>query len=356
MPPPRRPFPLRIVPTALVRIAAIALVIGLAACASRGRAPIEERSPRAAPPPAAPAPAPEAPRPHRPKAEGRPQTYTVKRGDTLHAIALDHGLDYRELAAWNNIENANRISVGQVLRVSPPGEAAAASATGVQTMPLRSAPPVQPGDVADRRASSARGPRSGRAQHRDLQDAAESGQGTVLRAGAARRPARCGRSRERRARTCPHRRRLRRRPLRWQPSPKPLAKSASVAADDGDKLDWGWPAKGKIVAGFSEATSLKGIDIAGSAGQPVTASAGGKVVYAGSGLRGYGKLIIIKHNDAYLSAYAHNRDILVKEGQQVVKGQKIAEMGNTDADQVKLHFEIRRQGKPVDPLRYLPPA
>ena len=107
---------------------------------------------------------------------------------------------------------------------------------------------------------------------------------------------------------------------------------------------------------FSEATSLKGIDIAGAAGQPVTAGAAGKVVYAGTGLRGYGKLIIVKHNDTYLSAYAHNREILVKEGQQVAKGQKIAEMGNTDADQVKLHFEIRRQGKPVDPLRYLPPA
>jgi lipoprotein NlpD len=138
--------------------------------------------------------------------------------------------------------------------------------------------------------------------------------------------------------------------------PKPVAKAPTLAPDDGGKLDWAWPAKGKVVAQFSEATSLKGIDIAGSAGQPVTASAGGKVVYAGSGLRGYGKLIIIKHNDAYLSAYAHNRDILVKEGQQVSKGQKIAEMGNTDTDQVKLHFEIRRQGKPVDPLRYLPPA
>ena len=110
------------------------------------------------------------------------------------------------------------------------------------------------------------------------------------------------------------------------------------------------------MTGFSEAASLKGIDIAGTAGQPVAASAGGKVVYAGTGLRGYGKLIIIKHNGTFLSAYAHNRDILVKEGQQVVRGQKIAEMGNTDADQVKLHFEIRRHGKPVDPLRYLPPA
>ena len=125
---------------------------------------------------------------------------------------------------------------------------------------------------------------------------------------------------------------------------------------DPDQLDWAWPAKGKIVAGFSETANLKGIDIAGTAGEPVRASAAGRVVYAGSGLRGYGKLIIIKHNATYLSAYAHNREILVKEGQQVTRGQKIAEMGNTDADQVKLHFEIRRLGKPMDPAKYLPPA
>ncbi len=133
--------------------------------------------------------------------------------------------------------------------------------------------------------------------------------------------------------------------------PKPAAEP-----DGDDKVDWVWPAKGKILTGFSEAASLKGIDIAGTSGQAVAASAGGKVVYAGTGLRGYGKLIIIKHNGTYLSAYAHNKEILVKEGQQVNRGQRIAEMGNTDADQVKLHFEIRRQGKPVDPLRYLPPA
>jgi lipoprotein NlpD len=116
-----------------------------------------------------------------------------------------------------------------------------------------------------------------------------------------------------------------------------------------------WPAKGKLVTGFSDTANLKGIDIAGSTGTPVVASAAGKVVYAGSGLRGYGKLVIIKHNSKFLSAYAHNREILVKEGQQVTRGQKIAEMGNTDADQVKLHFEIRRLGKPMDPIKYLPP-
>ena len=125
---------------------------------------------------------------------------------------------------------------------------------------------------------------------------------------------------------------------------------------DGGDIDWAWPASGKVISGFSETANLKGIDIAGKSGQPVFASGPGKVVYAGSGLRGYGKLIIIKHNNTFLSAYAHNREILVKEGQQVAKGQKIAEMGDSDADQVKLHFEIRRFGKPVDPAKFLPPA
>ena len=130
--------------------------------------------------------------------------------------------------------------------------------------------------------------------------------------------------------------------------------SASTTADDEEPLEWGMPTNGKVVAGFSENDNRKGVDIVGQRGQAVVASAAGKVVYSGSGLRGYGKLIIIKHNKTYLSAYAHNDQILVKEGQNVNKGQKIAEMGNTDADQVKLHFEIRKLGKPVDPAKYLP--
>ena len=134
----------------------------------------------------------------------------------------------------------------------------------------------------------------------------------------------------------------------------PRVAAPVTESENDDKLDWVWPAKGKVVTGFSETANLKGIDIAGATGEPVIASAAGKVVYVGSGLRGYGKLVIVKHNKTWLSAYAHNREILVKEGQQVTKGQKIAEMGNTDADVVKLHFEIRRLGKPVDPARYLP--
>jgi lipoprotein NlpD len=136
--------------------------------------------------------------------------------------------------------------------------------------------------------------------------------------------------------------------------PKPEVPPEPPTGDDEDRLNWSWPANGKVVAPYSEAANLKGIGIGGKAGQPVLASAAGKVVYAGSGLRGYGKLVIIKHNKTYLSVYAHNSEILVKEGQTVAKGQKIAEMGNSDADQVKLHFEIRRLGKPVDPLKYLP--
>ena len=126
------------------------------------------------------------------------------------------------------------------------------------------------------------------------------------------------------------------------------------AVDDEEPLEWGMPTSGKVVAGFSESDNRKGVDIVGQRGQAVVASASGKVVYSGSGLRGYGKLIIIKHNKTYLSAYAHNDQILVKEGQTVSKGQKIAEMGNTDASQVELHFEIRKLGKPVDPAKYLP--
>ncbi|MDO8413622.1 MAG: peptidoglycan DD-metalloendopeptidase family protein, partial [Gallionellaceae bacterium] len=137
--------------------------------------------------------------------------------------------------------------------------------------------------------------------------------------------------------------------------PEVTARTDNTAAEDDDTMpDWGLPAIGKLVGEFSESANRKGIDIAGKRGQAVMASAPGKIVYSGSGLRGYGKLIIIKHNKTYLSAYAHNDQVLVKEGQSVSKGQKIAEMGSTDTDQVKLHFEIRKLGKPVDPEKLLP--
>lgn len=342
----------------LSRVLMLVLIAAVAGCASRTRAPVEDRTaqpPRPPQPPVAATPA--APPAPAPEATSGP-SYTVKRGDTLYQIALDSGLDYRELAAWNNIENVNLIRVGQVLRLTAPGSEAQASPTGVTTAPLRSAPtvvetkpgapagaavappPPAPATVARNTDALKTQPKAFKEPYSEqaLKDAARvpvappPPQETVAIATPSPAPA----------------------PKVEAPAPKPGANDA--AGDDDDKLDWVWPAKGKVVGTFSETANLKGIDIAGAAGQPVVASAAGTVVYAGTGLRGYGKLIIVKHNKTYLSAYAHNRDILVKEGDKVAKGQKIAEMGNTDATEVKLHFEIRRQGKPMDPSRYLPPA
>ncbi len=359
---------------------AFALLAG--ACATRSAAPVEDRRPSTARP-AAPAvvqaPAPATPPARAAEPDTRPSTYTVKRGDTLAAIALEYGLDYRELAAWNGIENPDRILVGQVLKLNPAGDARPGgtvdAATGVTTAPLRGAPPV----VEARPAAPPAGAPAVAATPRNTDTLKVSPKAVKepYSEAAAREMAKAPAEPIVVAKAEPSR-------VPAAPAPTPAAPQAAPsaapgaapgtpspapgaasppaaapsgpAATDGDEdLDWVWPARGKLVTGFSDTANLKGIDIAGSAGAPVVASAGGRVVYAGTGLRGYGKLVIIKHNNKFLSAYAHNREILVKEGQQVQKGQKIAEMGNTDADQVKLHFEIRRLGKPMDPLKYLPP-
>ena len=136
-------------------------------------------------------------------------------------------------------------------------------------------------------------------------------------------------------------------------APKPASAPTTAPSANDEGLGFAWPASGSVIGGFDEAKN-KGLDIGGKAGDPVLAAADGQVVYAGAGLRGYGNLIILKHNNTFLTAYAHNQALLIKEDQKVRKGQKIAEMGKTDADRVKLHFEIRRQGKPVDPAKYLP--
>ena len=364
------------------RALALALaVLVMAGCASQRRAPVEDRAARP-PPPAASAAAP---------ATGAPAgdmgpTYVVKRGDTLFQIALDTGLDYRELAAWNNIDNVNLIRVGQVLRITAPGEPAsvAAASNGVVTAPLRTAPPVvesRPGAApaaATASAAATAGPAASgtaapsrntdtlKAQPKAFKEPYSE---QALRDAA--RPLPASVPVQEPVHTASASPSLGGSAAAGTAAPDaaatPPASSSSGAAskgdaprapgdDDDDKLDWVWPARGKVVGTFSETANLKGIDIAGSAGQPVLASASGTVVYAGTGLRGYGKLIIVKHNKTYLSAYAHNREILVKESEKVTKGQKIAEMGNTDASEVKLHFEIRRMGKPMDPARYLPPA
>jgi lipoprotein NlpD len=357
-------------------LVAMVVVAALAAgCATRRPAPVEERANAGTPPPAAvPSPA--------PAVTAQPSasvpTYTVKRGDTLHQIALDTGLDYRELAAWNNIENVNVIRVGQVLRLVAPGETPMATvqegATGVTIAPLRAPPPVVESRAGATAAATPPGTPStapSATQAASAPVAAATAAGVKTSPKAIKEPYSDQAVRELTlaassvpappdtlAMAAPGGVRVepKAEPRATAPSPAVPAAPAPSTSGDGEQLDWAWPVKGKVIAGFSETANLKGIDIAGTAGQAVHASAAGRVVYAGAGLRGYGKLIIIKHNAMFLSAYAHNREILVKEGQQVTRGQKIAEMGNTDADQVKLHFEIRRQGKPMDPTKYLPPA
>lgn len=326
------------VPGILVTAFASAL---LAACASSSyRAPVVERN----------VTRPAAARPAAPAIEQKPESYTVKRGDTLYSIALENGVDYRELAAWNGISDPSVLKPGAVLRLrpqsaqqpaQPEARAPAQPATGVQVQPM-----VTPGAVeahslgGDQRAASEPPRATAGATAEPRAAPAEVARPDLLKTGpkAMKLPY----SEENVA-------------LLLRLSPPELKAEApaapNTAAQSGD-VDWMWPASGRILAGFSKGTN-KGVDILGKLGDPVLASASGRVTYIGT-VRGYGKLVIIKHNDTYLSAYAHNRSVLVKEGQNVTKGQKIAEIGNTDSTQVKLHFEIRRLGEPVDPLKFLP--
>lgn len=300
----------------LLACGAVAALMLLAGCASPShRAPVEDRRPATLPAPApasapaaAPQPEPAAAKPPAlPGAEhaGKPGYYTVKPGDTLIRIGLENGQNWRDIARWSGLENANVIEVGQVLRVVPP----AADATGVAVKPVAPAGRVETRPLDGRAPVPASGA-----------------------SGAASAPAAV--------------------------APAPVAAAAASAAaaapkDAEEDLGWVWPAGGPVATAFEEGKS-KGMAITGKAGDPVLAAADGRVVYAGSGLRGYGNLIIIKHNATFLTAYAHNQALLVKEDQAVRRGQKIAEMGNSDSDRVQLHFEIRRQGKPIDPARLLP--
>ncbi len=326
----------------------------LAGCMTSAPVPVVERAPL---PSARPGPPPPESAPTRGAPETPTATYTVKRGDTLFQIALDHGLDYRELAAWNNIDNVNVIRVGQVLALAAPGGAEG----GVVTSPLVTPAPVTPSGAEARPVPLP--PSSGRPNSATFktepkavkvpyseQALAQLRDSAPPLAAAEPRPAQAE------PRASPGEARASPAPANAGTPALPARPDAARVPEIDDSLGWIWPTSGKVIAGFSESANLKGIDIAGKAGQPVVASAAGKVVYVGAGLRGYGKLVIVKHSSTFLSAYAHNREIVVKEGQQVAKGQKIAEMGDTDSDQVKLHFEIRRLGKPVDPAKFLPPV
>ena len=231
--------------------------------------------------------------------------YIVKRSDTLFSIAFRYGWDWKALAARNNIPEPYTIHVGQAIRFdgrssSSPGAVAAA--------PVVVAPATSGNNSSP----------SGSIKTTVIRRPADSTSGSAA-----------------------------------APATTPV--NTPVVAGARSPSGWAWPTSGVLISKFSSNGSLnKGIDIAGDLGQPVLAASDGSVVYAGSGLRGYGELVIIKHSDTYVSAYGHNRRLLVREGQQVKAGQAIAEMGSTGTDRVKLHFEIRRQGKPVDPLEFLP--
>ncbi|HYR05367.1 MAG TPA: peptidoglycan DD-metalloendopeptidase family protein [Gallionella sp.] len=294
----------------------------LAGCASSGqRAPIVDHS-EASKKSAAPA---EQTRKKIPQErDWRPEAYIVQKGDTLYSIAFNYGFDYRELAELNGIQDPSVIQIGQQIRLFR-GKTAVRPVTAVDSKPIEPSVKEQP-----RLAKYAYSEAAVAQIERVQQEPTKPDVAVTARPEAKPKP-------EARLET------------------KAEAKPDSGDDDGADEaLEWSIPTKGKLIAEFSESANRKGIDIAGKLGQPITASAPGKVVYSGSGLRGYGKLVIIKHNKTYLSAYAHNDQVLVKEGQTVTRGQKIAEMGNTDADQVKLHFEVRRFGKPVDPAKYLP--
>jgi lipoprotein NlpD len=283
---------------------AVVLMVLVGGCASpQNRAPVEDRGARPVGPASnAPATAAE-PVKTLPGVEnaGKPGFYTVKPGDTLIRVGLESGQNWRDIARWNNIDNPNQLEVGQVLRVTAPG--------------------------ADVSATSARAVPATKVEVRPL-DASPAGP-VVAGAPAASTPA------------------------------APVAIPASAAAPAApavrdEEVVWAWPVASNVSTPFDESRS-KGLTFTGKAGDPVLAAGDGRVIYVGSGVRGYGNLVIVKHNNTYLTAYAHNQTLLVKEDQVVRRGQKIAEMGSSDAERVQLHFEIRKLGKPVDPARLLPP-
>lgn len=217
-------------------------------------------------------------------------TYVIRPNDTLYSIARAHNVSWQDLATWNNITDPSQLRVGQSLSIRGAGGASAPAANTPST--VAQAEPIGGSGV----------------QQRPLDGAT--------------------------------------------PAPGPSEPTAPAAVNPSG-IDWLWPASGKIIAGFNQALN-KGVDIEGAVGDPVVAAADGVVVYSGSGLRGYGNLLIIRHNASYLSAYAHNSKLIAKEGQNVRRGEKIAELGQSDAPSPRLHFEIRRGGTPDDPMKYLP--
>lgn len=311
----------------LQKLFLVLIYLGLVACASSPPAPVIDRNGSVSKPNA-----PDAKEGTGDKTgtDWRPNTYTVKKGDTLYAIGLEFGYDYKEIASANNLSPPYAIKIGQKLNLPVNGNSekpiAATTEDGVIVTPIKAEPVAAEAKVTSpavtpilSQPKAVREPFSVEALNRSTTKPTEV---------AATKPTTSAET----------------------TATKPA--DSKVAGDD--SISWTWPTNGKVVASFNEASN-KGIDIAGATGQAVNAASSGKVIYSGSDLRGYGNLVIIKHNKTFLSVYAHNSKLLVKEGQIVAAGQKIAEMGNTDSNSVKLHFEIRQQGKSVDPAKYLTP-
>jgi len=300
-----------------VLVALLALI--LAGCASDGPAPVEDRSVGGTVRPKIVTPPP-------PRATPSGGTYRVERGDTLYSIAFRHGVDYRDLAAWNDIPAPYTIYPGRELRLSP--------STPSKRLPA-AAPPIarvdKPAPAPAAPPKSAPPPASAPAPFEPVGASPPPADTQV--ATATPPPA---------APTKP-------------PPPVAVPPSEPAPATAAGDVAWRWPADGQVVGGYVSGDPMRqGVDIAGSAGAPVRAAADGTVVYSGNGLIGYGELIIVKHSPAFLSAYGHNRKRLVQEGDRVKSGQTIAEMGSSSASRDELHFEIRKNGKPANPLDYLP--
>jgi lipoprotein NlpD len=293
----------------------------LAACASHPPAPVVDRSSGATR-----------------SVESRPGFHTVKKGDTLYSIALDNGQSYRDVAAWNNIDNPNMIRVGQALRVAPPQQQEDVAGGVIKPIKTTDVEEIRPigtsapagampsGAPAAGLATLKQDPKGGKQPYSDEAWARAQREAAAPVAPASAKPT--------------------------EPAAAPADKAVAAVPDE--TTDWVWPTAGKVGTSFAEGSS-KGIDIPAKAGQPVLAASGGTVTLVSSAVRGYGNLVVIKHSQTLLSVYAHNSKVLVEEKQTVTKGQKIAEVGATDTDSPKLHFEIRRMGKPVDPLKFLPP-
>jgi len=337
--------------TTVISYLTLAITLLLGACASNNQAPVIERAP-VTKKPAVSKPASKAA-----DKDWRPDVHIVKKGDTLYSIGLQYGYDYKEIAQANNIASPYTIHIGQQLKLkelnnpkSADSKAVGANNTtsssdGVVITPLKNDSSSGSAAVITNPASSVVSEPPLLSEPKAIREP-YSEQAMLIKPSSATKPV-TATSQVKPVETKPTE-------ASKSEASKPDAQKIDVPSSDDDTIDWGWPTAGKVITSFNDSTNAKGIDISGSTGQSINAAATGKVIYSGSDLRGYGKLVIIKHNKTYLSVYAHNSQIMVKEGQTVTKGQKIAEMGDTDADRTKLHFEIRQQGKSIDPGKYLP--